>query len=220
MKKCLRGSYRIVGYSVTIIVATASFLSATPTITTVTANSNQVGKYAKIELTVGLTGSYTNPYDPDQIDLSATFTSPTNKTWKINGFYAVDAANGTAWKIRFAPDETGAWSYTVMAKDPTGTTQGPAGTFTCSASTNHGWVRVASNNRYLKLDDGTSFYGIGPCYPYNVTFPGFHQLQSYGCNTYVYWNGTNDGYGLIESMASGIGKYDQPKCRRVDSLLD
>jgi hypothetical protein len=72
----------------------------------------------------------------------------------------------------------------------------------------------------LKLDDGTSFYGIGPCYPYNVTFPGFHLLQSYECNTYVYWNGTNDGYGLIESMASGIGKYDQPKCRRVDSLLD
>ena len=220
MKKFLGGSYRIVCRGVVIIVLSVFCLSATPTITTVTANSNQVGKYAKIELTVGLTGSYTNPYDPDQIDLSATFTSPTNKTWKINGFYAVDAANGTAWKIRFAPDETGAWSYTVMAKDPTGTTQGPAGTFTCSASTNHGWVRVASNNRYLKLDDGTSFYGIGPCYPYNVTFPGFHQLQSYGCNTYVYWNGTNDGYGLIESMASGIGKYDQPKCRRVDSLLD
>jgi hypothetical protein len=53
-----------------------------------------------------------------------------------------------------------------------------------------------------------------------VTFPGFELLKGYGCNTFVYWNGPNDGYGLIESTTSGIGKYDQPKCRRVDSLLD
>jgi hypothetical protein len=195
-------------------------LWAAPSISTVTRSADQVGKYAKIELVVGLTGTYTNPYDPDQIDLSATFTAPSGTKWKINGFYGVDASNNLSWKIRFAPDEVGAWSYTVQAIDPTGTATGPGGTFTCTASTNHGWLRVASNGRYLKLDDGSSFYGVGPCYPYNVTFPGFHQLQSYGCNTYVYWNGTNDGYGLIESVASGIGKYDQPKCRRVDSLLD
>jgi hypothetical protein len=191
-----------------------------PSISTVTRSADQIGKYAKIELIVGLTGTYTNPYDPDQIDLSATFTAPSGAKWKINGFYTVDASNAGQWKIRFAPDEIGAWSYTVQAVDPTGTVQGTAGTFTCTASTNHGWLRVASNNRYLRLDDGISFYGVGPCYPYNVTFPGFHQLQGYGCNTFVYWNGTNDGYGLIESVASGIGKYDQPKCRRVDSLLD
>ena len=193
---------------------------AAPSISTVTGSAASVGKYSKIEFVVGLTGTFTNPYDPDQIDLSATFTAPSGATWKINGFYGVDAANNTSWKIRFAPDEVGAWSYTTQAIDPTGTVQGPSGTFTCTASTNHGWIRVASNGRYLRLDDGTSFYGIGRCYPYNVTFPGFHELQSYGCNTYIYWNGTNDGYGLFESVASGIGKYDQPKCRRVDSLLD
>ena len=203
-----------------LVIFSALTLWAAPSISTVTRSADQVGKYAKIELTVGLTGTYTNPYDPDQIDLSATLTAPSGAKWKINGFYGVDASNTSSWKIRFAPDEIGAWSYTVQATDPTATVQGPAGTFTCTASTNHGWLRIASNTRYLRLDDGTSFYGVGPCYPYNVTFPGFHQLQGYGCNTFVYWNGTNDGYGLIESVASGIGKYDQPKCRRVDSLLD
>jgi hypothetical protein len=205
--------------TIAIMFSTAA-LWATPSISTVTGSAASVGKYAKIEFVVGLTGTYTNPYDPDQIDLSATFTAPSGSKWKINGFYAVDASNAGQWKIRFAPDEVGNWTYTVQAIDPTGTATGQAGAFTCIASTNHGWLRVASNNRYLRLDDGTSFYGIGPCYPYNVTFPGFHQLQGYGCNTFVYWNGTNDGYGLIESVASGIGKYDQPKCRRVDSLLD
>jgi len=204
-----------------MLIAFSTFtLWAAPSISTVTASATSVGKYAKIEFVVGLTGTYANPYDPDEIDLSATFTAPSGATWKIYGFYGVDASNNSSWKIRFAPDEVGAWSYTTQATDPTGTVTGPSGTFTCVASANHGWIRIASNKRYLKLDDGTSFYGVGPCYPYNVTFPGFHLLQNAGCNSYVYWNGENDGFGLIESIASGIGKYDQPKCRRVDSLLD
>jgi len=220
MNEIARDSCRIACGCTVLMLITAFCLSAAPNISSVTKNSDTVGKYAKLELTVNLTTVYTNPYDPDQIDLSATFTAPSGATWKINGFYGVDASNNSSWKIRFAPDETGAWSYTVQATDPTGTTPGISGSFLCSASGNHGWIRVASNSRYLCLDDGTSYYGVGPCYPYNVTFPGFHELQSYGCNTYVYWNGVNDGYGLIESIASGIGKYDQPKCRRVDSLLD
>ena len=211
---------KMIVLSVMLVVFSAGALWAAPSISTVTASATSVGKYAKIEFVVGLTGAYTNPYDPDEIDLSATFTAPSGATWKIYGFYGVDASNNSSWKIRFAPDEVGAWSYTTQATDPTGTIAGPSGTFTCVASANHGWIRIASNKRYLKLDDGTSFYGVGPCYPYNVTFPGFHLLQNAGCNSYVYWNGENDGFGLIESIASGIGKYDQPKCRRVDSLLD
>ena len=205
---------------IVFIMFSALALWAAPSISTVTGSGTSVGKYSKIEFVVGLTGTYTNPYDPDQIDLSATFTAPSGATWKIYGFYGVDAANNSSWRIRFAPDEIGNWTYTVQATDPTGTATGTPGSFTCVASSNHGWIRTAANKRYLRLDDGTSFYGVGPCYPYNVTFPGYHLLQNAGCNSYVYWNGENDGYGLIESTASGIGKYDQPKCTRVDSLLD
>ena len=64
-------------------------------------NQDSVGKYEKLELTVALTATYENPYDPDQIDLSAEFTSPAGKVWKVNGFYGADqmatpsAPNGT-----------------------------------------------------------------------------------------------------------------------------
>ena len=57
----------------------------------------------------------TNPYDPEEIDLSAEFTSPAGKVWKINGFY-----DGKAYKIRFAANETGAWKYVVAPKTPAG----------------------------------------------------------------------------------------------------
>ena len=172
-----------------------------------TPNVNPVAKYEKLELTVSLTATYTNPYDPNQIALSAVFTSPTNKVWTINGFY-----NGSQWKIRFAANETGAWSYVVKATDSTGSTQSVAGSFSCTASTNHGWIKVAPNNRYLCYDDGTSFYGVGMAYCWGVTTSGLSTLQSSQCNTWVYWNGTYGGYNLIESPASGIGKYDQTKC--------
>ncbi len=189
-----------------------------PGITSVTKDTNTVGKYEKLELTVVLTASYTNAYNPDDVDLSAEFTSPSGKVWKINGFY-----NGSQWKIRFAGNETGDWHYVVIVKDFSGMARSVAGTFTCTASDYHGWVRVASNRRYLCYDDGTSFYGVGVCHAWGVTPNSLDRMEALGFNMFVYWNGTydrNGGNNLIESMASGLGHYDQSKCTRIDNLID
>ena len=118
MEKPFQGSGRTFRRCAALVGIAAVCLSAAPNISSVTKNSDTVGKYAKLELTVNLTTVYANPYDPDQIDLSATFTAPSGATWKINGFYGVDASNNSSWKIRFAPDETGAWSYTVQQPIP------------------------------------------------------------------------------------------------------
>jgi hypothetical protein len=202
----------------TILVTFSALTLWAASITTVTKNPDPVGKYAKFELTVALGGTYTNPYDPTQIDLSAQFTAPSGKVWKINGFY-----NGSQYKIRFAANEVGNWTYVVNATDASGTASSPGGTFTVSASAFHGWVKVAPNKRYLMCDDGTSFYGMGPAYCWSVTQAGLGQLQAAGMNSWVYWNGTydsNGGSNLFESVSSGIGKYDQSKCARFDSLIN
>ena len=68
-------------------------LPAVAAVTSVTKTPESVGKYDKLELTVALTGTYKNPYRSEEIDLSAEFTSPAGKVWKINGFY-----DGTAYK--------------------------------------------------------------------------------------------------------------------------
>lgn len=193
-------------------------LPAAPAITSVDKASAVVSKYEKLELTVGLAATFTNPYDPGQIDLSARFISPAKKVWNVNGFY-----DGTRWKIRFAADETGDWNYIVTARDATGTASSPAGVFTCTASSSHGWIRTAPNQRYLCYDDGTSFYGVGSCHAWDVTPASLDRMQALGFNLYVYWNGTYDldgGNHLIESQASGLGRYDQRKCARLDELID
>jgi hypothetical protein len=82
---------------------------------------------------------------------------------------------------------------------------------------------VAANKRYLSYDDGTSFYGEGSCYAWSVTSANLDQMKALGFNTYVYWNGTYDqdgGNNLIESPTSGVGEYDQPKCKRIDTLME
>ncbi len=191
---------------------------AAPLIGAIAKSAESVGRYDKLELTVALGGSYANPFDPDQIDLSAQFTSPSGKPWKVNGFF-----DGSKWKIRFAANETGAWTYLVTAKDASGSGQGSPGAFVCAGSPSHGWVRVAPNRRYLRYDDGTSFYGIGSCHAWGVSANSLDQMRDLGFNTYVYWNGTYDGNGggnLIESNASGLGRYDQGKCARIDNLLE
>jgi hypothetical protein len=204
--------------AIALLVVFASSVLAAPSINSVDRNADRVGNYAKLELTVGLTAVFTNAYNPDDVDLWGEFTSPSGKLWRINGFY-----DGAQWKIRFAANETGEWSYLVKARDSTGTGQGTPGSFTCEASTNHGWVRIAPNHRYLARDDGTSFYGVGACYPWDNSTNGFDRMRDLGFNIYVYWNGTYDrsgGTNLIESTNSGIGKYDQGKCARLDDLIN
>ncbi len=213
-RHCSIGKNLGVGYALLAVMA----VPASAAVTGVTRNADAVGKYEKLELTAALSGTYANPYDPEQIDLSAEFTAPSKKVWKVNGFY-----DGTGWKIRFAANEVGDWSYVVSAKDAAGTAKSAAGAFACKDSKNHGWVKVAPNKRYLSYDDGTSFYGVGACHAWSVTTNTLDQMKALGFNTYVYWNGTYDNGGgntLIESMASGLGKYDQRKCSRLDTLME
>ena len=213
-----------------LLLLAAPGLWAAPVIDSVQASATQVGRYEKLELTVGLTAAFTNAYDPDQVDLWGEFTAPvTNspwhfwhpsappKVWRVNGFF-----DGAQWQIRFAPNQTGRWSFVVQARDAGGLARSAAGHFACVPSTNHGWVRVAPNHRYLARDDGTSFYGVGACYPWGNTTAGLDRMQALGFNLYVYWNGTYDrdgGNNLIASLASGVDHYDQGKCRRIDNLI-
>jgi len=131
-------------------------------INNVSENTDPVKLYEKFELTISLTANYTNPFDFDDIDLWASFTSPTAILWtRVNGFW-----NGNEWKIRFAADEIGTWSYTVYLSDGLGQVSSNSMNFEVIKSEHHGWLRVSVDNpHYLEYSDGTSFYGTGQCRP-------------------------------------------------------
>ncbi|MBL7185607.1 MAG: DUF5060 domain-containing protein [Phycisphaerae bacterium] len=192
-----------------------------PSILSVQSNSRQIGLYEKFELRIDLEAAYTNPFDPEEIDLTVEFTAPSGKKWNIWGFYNPSAWT-SLWMARFSPTEKGAWRYVVTVTDSEGTGQSRAGTFTAADSSHHGFVKIASNQRYLRHDDGASFYGVGLWYndsyeSFNegrITEDGLDNLRKRGANFISFFPTP------LETMGSGLGRYDQNRCGRMDQLFE
>ncbi|WP_219837147.1 DUF5060 domain-containing protein [Paenibacillus sp. R14(2021)] len=196
-----------------------------PLIRNVKANTADVGLYEKFELAFDVDGDYDNPYDPDQIDLAMALASPSGKTWNISGFYD---ATESKWKFRFAPDEKGSGvtisTPSVMAA-PTRAARSKA---TCKAvaSESRGWIQLSqTNKRYMEYRDGSTFYGIGLAYPWNITDVNLDKIAASGGNLINYWNGNYDGEGngcgrnQLQSYEAGVDRIDPLKAQRVDDLL-
>lgn len=198
----------------------AGSYAATPEIVRLRQRPDSVGVYAKFEVSLELKCEFVNPFDPDDIDIQATFTSPSGKIWKIPGFYYF--SQSTLWKIRFSPDETGKWAYSVSVRDKNGVVTSSEQTFTAINSPHQGPIRISANKRYLKHSNGTDYYGVGLWY--NDGYEGFgsgrveeaelDDLKALGVNfisTYI---------TPLETWGTGIGRYDQNICGRIDELLE
>jgi len=72
-------------------------------------------------MTIDVVGPAANETDRNDnpfldIRLNVTLTAPSGAEVQVPGFFAGDGngnGNGNTWRIRFAPDEAGLWSYTV-----------------------------------------------------------------------------------------------------------
>ncbi|MHC4207213.1 MAG: DUF5060 domain-containing protein, partial [Planctomycetota bacterium] len=192
-----------------------------PSILSVRAASRKVGLYDKFELRIDLKATYDNPFDPDQIDLRAEFTSPSGKKQNIRGFYN-PASWASLWMVRFSPTEKGTWRYMVKVTDSQGTAQNRPGTFEAVDSSHHGFIKIAPNQRYLRFDDGTTFYGVGLWYndsyeQFNagrITEDGLDNLRERGANFISFFPTP------LETMGTGLGRYDQNRCGRMDQLFE
>ena len=202
-------------------IATPTSSPLAPEIKGVTPSAAQVGRYNKFELTIALKDIYTNPFDPAQIDLHATFTSPNGTGRTIPGFYWQDYTsqpNGTkevltatgqpAWKVRFSPTETGLWTYFVEAVTPGGKASTTPAKLEVTASDNPGYLRVSRQDpAYLEFSTGKPYFAIGQ----NVGWYG-----AGGWHDYERWfkqmgaNGANFARIWMPSWGAGIEWSDGP----------
>jgi len=153
-----------------------------PAIARVSPNTETVPRYGKFELTIDLAASYDNPFDPEQVDLTAEFTTPSRKKIAVSGFFyqpyrsrnggddakrpLLDAAGEPCWKVRFAPMEIGKHSYVVRLRNRFGEVRGDVksapGSFVAVASDTPGFIRVSkTNGRYFQFDNGRPFFAVG-----------------------------------------------------------
>ncbi len=219
----------------------ASLVHAATPVVTVANNGNSLGRYDVYEITMTHSGTYANPWE--DIVIAAAFTSPTAKTYTAGGFYY----DTNTWKLRFAPMETGNWTWTCSFNNGAGIFTAN-GAFTCTASSNTGFMRIHPGNptRFMTEGNGRAFYPLG----FNRGMPGptsglatlansLFSTDSYNqgipLNEYFKMH-TAAGYNIFRTMnlgngfhtltfngfnVNGTGKnnYDNKQCKMADELM-
>ena len=130
----------------------------------------------KFERTFHSSKGYINPiYDVQSFGIR--FTSPSGRVKVINGFW--DGAQN--WKVRFAPDETGSWSWESFCSDKGNEGLSKIkGAFVCNVNSSnkaiyrYGAIIHPKGSYYLTHTNGTPFFWAG-CTAWNGTLKSTEQ---------------------------------------------
>jgi hypothetical protein len=194
----------------------------------------EVGKYEKVEFLIRLDKEYSNPFDPDEVDLSIEFELPGGGSLRLPAFFfqqyerrEMDRGRGRAtwlyplgmpvWKARFAPMEVGRYRATAVLKDRSGRRRSQSVAFECRPSERPGFLRVSkSDPRFFEFTEGRPFFAIGQ----NLAFIGYHaqyvrlanvdeifgKLARNGANYLRIWTCCQDWAMAIEARKSAWGR--------------
>jgi uncharacterized protein DUF4038/uncharacterized protein DUF5060/collagenase-like protein with putative collagen-binding domain len=152
-KTCRLRQFMTLGIALCILVFSAS---------TALAADYRVGQWQAVEIALTSSVIYTDPFQ--DVDVTATFTGPGNKTIIRPAFWA----GGATWKVRFAPPQTGLWTMTTSATDlKNNGLHHVTRTVQCDPYSGnldiykHGFLKVSGNGRYFTYADGTPFFYLG-----------------------------------------------------------
>ena len=196
---------------------------------TVAQNSTTIGLYEVYELTLtSASRLYANPWTDAVI--TAILRFPSGNTYTIGGFYY----DTNAFKVRFTPRETGAWTWTLSM---TGSGSfNTAGRFTAVGSNKKGFMRADPGRprTFYTEGNGKSFHGIGinDCWygkyvldvhdlnvgldayfdAWNAAGNNFYRFGFANCADYVF------AYAGLNVDNSGKNTYDVDVGKRFDAL--
>lgn len=144
----------------------------------------EVPRYEKFEVTFDINRHITNPFDPEQVKIDATFTDPRDRRVIVPAFYYQDFVRRIkndreelvpvgpgVWKVRFAPTVEGPHTYYLSVQhvgerrggkpEPERLVTGKRA-FRCIPSSSKGFIRVCKKDpNYFAFDSGEWFYPIG-----------------------------------------------------------
>jgi hypothetical protein len=125
--------------------------------------------YNIAEYVLDINASYTNPYSAEEVSLFATFTAPGGENINANGFYMIpytlvspdtlSSPGAAEWRVRFAPENPGIYTFKFTLTDQSGTTVSQTDTLHVTSSSNDGFY--AFNGNYLHSEAGDVFLGVG-----------------------------------------------------------
>lgn len=195
--------------------------------------TNRVGLFEELEFRLEIPGSYTNPFDPDEVEVNLELVAPSGASLTVPGFYCQEyerqirgsgvqrrdwmyPRENPVWKARFAPMQRGDYSAVVSVKDRTGTRSSAAVRFVCGPSASRGFVRASGKDpRFLEFSQGQPFFAVGQ----NLAFIGsqqyvtlakaeeiFGKLAENGANYVRIWTCCEDWATALEARKSAWGR--------------
>ena len=208
-------------------------------------SAEKVACFERVEMTVDLSATYKNPFDPDDIAVDARVTLPDGHAVSVPGFldrpYQRVLTNGQevvtpcgdpAWRVRFAPGQPGDYSAVISVRDRTGRRESPSVRFAAPAGKDPGFVRInPRDRRYFAFDNGQTYFPIGE----NVCWGGrrgtfdfddwLPALGRAGGNYARFWLAPHWFTFALEMPGKpeegrGIGQFDLANAWRLDYAID
>lgn len=211
-------------------------------------SAKQVGLTEPMEFDLDLSATFDNPFDPEDLDVTASITIPSGRTLRVPGFFyqayeryerrgkeRLTRVGEPMWKVRFAPMEAGNHTCVVTVRDRTREVKSKPVEFACVGGGGRGFVRKSPKTPYyLQFDNGEPYFAIGwnvcwagrsgQTYDYDKWFPALGKAGgNYARIWLVRWN-----MGLEWSAEDpdsgnefpGLGKYSLSNAWRLDYVLD
>jgi hypothetical protein len=153
----------------------------------------QVPRFTPHEIEFAASGTYANPY----VELTAdvTLTTPDGRTTRRIPLFWDGAAK---WKMRFAPDKTGTWKWTVKSADRG--LDGRAGTFECVGSNRRGSMQpMRGAPRHFQYQNGERMWFMGDTAWAYVTDSADEKHDRAASNRYIN-NRAAQGFNVIHFM--------------------
>ncbi len=159
-----------------------------PWIRDVRATARRVPCYGRFEASFRCPDRYANPFDPEEVSVTADFQTPDGRTVTTDGFYSrdyyrtTDAAGETIlpqgtpqWRVRYAPTVPGRHRYTLRIRDSRGEFAWGPGTFDATPASLPGYVRVSRRDtRYFEFDNQAFYFPVG----HNIRSPSDTRLHN------------------------------------------
>jgi chitodextrinase len=188
---------------------------------------------SKFEMTFNLSTTYTNPFDPDEVNVTATFITPTAQVEVVPGFYKSNSS--PKWAVRYSPRESGSHTVVLQVTDASGV--GQSSTYSFSAGgpgTNRGFM-TTQGERFVD-SFGSQITLLGSNFAWNSAvntvmdeIPNLKPAKMnilrvwYSC----WWSSLAPEWGPIVANEAGlttnyegIGRYQLDNQDRMDQMLE
>lgn len=217
---------------VNISYASASEKAISTAITNVKLNTDKPAQYSKLEVTFNLGTTYSNPFDPEEVDVVAEITTPSGMKEIVPAFYA--SPTSPSWTVRYSPRQQGKHELIVVVKDKNGISQSEKMKFNAKKPDSGRGFMNASGDRFVD-SYGKQITLLGTNYAWGnppETLAAMPDYKAAGMNLLrvwlsAWWGNYSPEYGPVSTTQNGItmtydgiGKYNLDNMDRMDTLIE